>query len=175
MAWATDWHKVTSSDEFVMSVDFDKVFVADIDVLDDKSKTYLNMLAKFEYFPDSMAVKKNTSFTLGQYFISCDGYAFLNSSVSYNSSGHVIKTWKGSKVLLTSADFDYAFPNTVLDSAIQATCTYYKTGERPMYRSRFLTEVEINQVLPKIPECKKRYPPNSNGEYSDNYFNCIGN
>lgn len=147
---ATDWRQVASSDNVIMYVDFDTVATADVNVLEAKPKTYLTMTTKLQYLPHTKEAKKNIDHLLGQYYITCDNHSFLNAYIEYKKDGSVSDLWNNRKSMLNTADFLYNFPTTIMGGAIQATCKYHKTGEKPLSERRFLSKEEVERLLPQL-------------------------
>lgn len=143
--WAENWHEVGKNTDGTLQyfVDLDTVKKSNERIMLAPSGDFITAVVQATYLKGSKERKKGLYYSKSQYYISCENNTyFLNSGVSFDTKHNPMDTWQNRNTILYK-DFDYAFPDSMIDGAIKVACNYYQNG--------FIKEAESFVPPPLIP------------------------
>lgn len=132
---AVDWIDLGKSNDKQLQVymDSDSIKYSNVRVIGNSSRwqsttstpEYISAVFQFTYINNNPMRKKGMYYTKQQWIISCENETyFAKSEVDYGFKDELISSSRSPKSILSSGDFEYAFPETVASNNTSAACSY---------------------------------------------------
>lgn len=154
--WAENWYETGKNIDGTLQyfVDLDTVKKSNERIMLAPSEDFITAVVQATYLKGNKERKKGLYYLKSQYYISCKNNTyFLNSSVSFDTKHNPVDTWQNRNTILYK-DFDYAFPDSMIDGAIKVACNYYQNGSvnKPaseLPKREFISGTELENILPE--------------------------
>lgn len=126
ISYASNWIDLGKSNDnnFQSFLDLDSVMPVHVTVAGDKYGTeYISAVVQGTYINKHPNRKKGEYYNKAQLYINCSQNAFfLNSIITYGFKDEVLDSWRSSKSILSTSDFQYAFPDTIAETNLDMAC-----------------------------------------------------
>ena len=125
-SYASNWVDLgkTNDNNYQSFLDLDSVRPVHVSVAGDKyGSEYISAVVQGTYINKHPNRKKGEYYTKAQLYINCSQNTFfLNSFITYGFKDEVLDSWRSGKSILSSGDFQYAFPDTIAEANVETSC-----------------------------------------------------